>query len=91
MSVLLRMPAAALQRRVVLSSKLTAIAALAALMSGCAEAPPSPFGGLDPADTSAAVPAVGYRSTIAPYLRQRPVAPAPWREQNERVAPAPKE
>lgn len=90
MSVLLRVPPAASRRRGVLYSKLLAVAGFAALISGCAEAPSSPFGGPSPSDASAAVPRVGYRSTIGPYLRQRPVAPASWREQNERVAPAPK-
>jgi len=27
---------------------------------------------------------------IGPYQSQRPVEPAPWREQNEQIAPAPK-
>ena len=44
----------------------------------------------DPADPGAKVAGVGYRSTIAPYTSLRPTAPAPWRQQNERVAPAPK-
>jgi len=46
--------------------------------------------GADPADPGARVAGVGYRSTIAPYTRLRPTAPSPWREQNNRVAPAPK-
>ena len=33
---------------------------------------------------------LGYRSTVAPYTTLRPVAPSPWKEQNERAAPAPK-
>jgi hypothetical protein len=51
----------------------------------------SPYGGPDPADPGARVPAVRYRSTVGPYERLRPVEPAPWREQNERVAPRPKQ
>jgi hypothetical protein len=49
-----------------------------------------PLAGADPADPSAKVAGVGYRSTIAPYTSLRPTAPSSWREQNDRVAPAPK-
>jgi hypothetical protein len=49
-----------------------------------------PRAGADPADSGAKVAGVGYRSTIAPYTSLRPTAPSPWREQNDRVAPAPK-
>jgi hypothetical protein len=49
-----------------------------------------PLAGADPADPGAKVVGVGYRSTIAPYTSLRPTAPGSWREQNERVAPAPK-
>lgn len=64
---------------------------LAALNAGCANVPPRPAVGTDPADPAARVPAVRYRSTIGPYASQRPVDPAPWGEQNERVAPAPRQ
>lgn len=64
---------------------------LALLDAGCASVPPRPLAGADPADPAARVPAVRYRSTIGPYTSQRPVDPAPWGEQNERVAPAPKQ
>jgi len=64
---------------------------LATLLHGCAAAPPSPFVGPDPLDAAARAPAVGYRSTVTPFTSRRPVEPAPWREQNERVAPAAKE
>lgn len=50
----------------------------------------TPLAGADPADPSARVAAVGYRSTVAPYTTLRPVAPSPWKEQNDRAAPAPK-
>ena len=43
--------------------------------------------GGDPADPSAKIKGIGYRSTIAPYGSLRPVAPAPWRQRNEDVAP----
>jgi hypothetical protein len=49
-----------------------------------------PLAGADPADPGAKVAGAGYRSTIAPYTSLRPAAPASWREQNDRVAPAPK-
>ena len=64
---------------------------LAALNVGCASVPPRPSIGADPADPAARVPAVRYRSTIGPYTSQRPVEPAPWGEQNERVAPEPRQ
>ncbi len=46
--------------------------------------------GADPADPSARVAAVGYRSTVAPYTSLRPTTPKAWRDQNERAAPSPK-
>ena len=49
-----------------------------------------PLAGADPADPGAKVAGIGYRSTIAPYTSLRPTAPSSWREQNERVTPAPK-
>lgn len=48
------------------------------------------FARLDPADPAARTAGVGYRSTVAPYSAQRPVAPAPWRARNDSVAPQPK-
>lgn len=49
-----------------------------------------PLVGPDPADPAVPVARVGYRSTTAPYTRLRPTLPTSWREQNQRVAPAPK-
>jgi hypothetical protein len=70
---------------------LALLVGLAALLAGCADAPRSPVaGGLDPADPAARAPRVDYRSTTGAYKSQRPVEPAPWGEQNERVTPAPK-
>ena len=46
--------------------------------------------GADPADPSARVAAVGYRSTVAPYTSLRPAPPQAWRQQNERAAPTSK-
>ena len=65
------------------------MAVTAVTLGGCL--PKSvPLAGADPADPGARVAGVGYRSTVAPYTRLHPSAPGPWREQNERVAPAPK-
>ena len=61
---------------------------LVLVASGCTAAPPEPLAGARPDDPGAPVAAVRYRSTTAPYTRHRPVAPAPWDEQNKRVAPA---
>ena len=49
-----------------------------------------PLVGADPADPGAKVAGVGYRSTVAPYSSLRPTVPSSWRDQNDRVAPAPK-
>ena len=66
-----------------------AIGAAAVALGGCLPTT-APLAGLDPADPSARVAGVDYRSTVAPYTSLRPTAPSPWREQNDRVAPAPK-
>jgi hypothetical protein len=65
--------------------------AFAALAAGCAQSPPQPLAGPNPANPSVPTRPVVYRSTVAPYTSQRPVEPAPWRGQNERVAPQPKQ
>ena len=69
---------------------LAVVVGLVLLLAGCTDAPRSPVAGPDPADPRAPAPRVDYRSTIGPYKSQRPVDPAPWTEQNERVTPAPK-
>jgi len=61
-----------------------------ALLAACAEAPRVPVAGPAPDDPGARSPRVDYRSTVGSYKSQRPVDPAPWGAQNERVAPAPK-
>jgi hypothetical protein len=67
-----------------------AIAAVA-LASACSiDPPPGPVAGRDPSDPRARVPAVSYRSTVAPYESLRPVEPAPWIQQNQQIAPQPK-
>ena len=68
---------------------LAGVAVTALTLGGCMPAA-VPLAGADPADPGAKVAGVGYRSTIAPYTSLRPTAPSSWREQNDRVAPAPK-
>jgi hypothetical protein len=65
------------------------MAATAFTLGGCIPTA-VPLAGANPADPGAKVAGVGYRSTIAPYTSLRPTAPSSWREQNDRVAPAPK-
>ena len=60
------------------------------ILAGWRDAPAPPVVGLNPADPAAPAPRVDYRSTIAPYKSRRPIDPAPWGEQNQRVAPQPK-
>ena len=59
--------------------------------SACFSTPERPTAGRDPSDPTARAPAVTYRPVLGGYVSQRPVEPAPWREQNDRVAPAPKQ
>ena len=68
---------------------LAGMAVTAVTLGGCLPTA-VPLAGADPSDPGAMVSGVGYHSTIAPYTRLRPAAPSPWREQNDRVAPAPK-
>jgi hypothetical protein len=69
---------------------LSVLSALVLLLAGCSDAPRAPLAGPDPSNPSARAPSVDYRSTVGSYRSQRPVDPAPWGEQNERVTPAPK-
>ena len=62
-------------------------AALCLLTAACMATPKTPYAGPDPSDPKVRVRAATYRSTLSGYVSQRPVEPAPWREQNERVAP----
>jgi hypothetical protein len=64
--------------------------AVTALTLGACMPTVVPLAGADPADPNAKVAGVDYRSTVAPYSSRRPTAPSSWREQNDRVAPAPK-
>jgi hypothetical protein len=64
---------------------LLAAALAAGMTGGCAAAPPASVPAA--ADPGNPVPPARYSSVTAPYTRQRPVEPLPWRERNERVAP----
>lgn len=84
-------PTAAMRRSNLWRYRLSAVlAAVALLTQGCAPTPPRPSLGADPSDSDARVPPAAYRSVLGDYSSQRPVEPTPWRERNERVAPAPK-
>ena len=65
-----------------------ALVALLPLLAGCFAAPMPPLAGAHPAEPDVKVPAVPYSSVLGRYVSRRPVEPAPWREQNERVAPS---
>ena len=56
------------------------------ILTGCTAAPRIVAQG-DPSDPGALVRAVTYRSTLGPYQSGRPVDPAPWGAQNQRVTP----
>jgi len=60
------------------------------MLAACRDAPAPPLAGPHPADPAAPTAGVRYRSTTGGYTSQRPVEPAPWGEQNQRVAPQPK-
>lgn len=64
---------------------------LCLLTSACVSTPERPTASRDPSDPTARAPATTYRSVLGGYVSQRPVEPAPWREQNDRVAPAQKQ
>jgi hypothetical protein len=65
--------------------------ALSLLSAGCVTSADVPHAAADPSVASVRVPAVAYRPVLGGYVSQRPVEPAPWREQNERVAPSPRQ
>lgn len=62
---------------------------LACAAAGCSAAPPV-LPGPDPADPGTPVARIESRSSLGGYVGRRPVEPGSWREQNERVTPAPK-
>jgi hypothetical protein len=67
------------------------VAIFGALTAACAATPERLLAGADPSDAAARVAPTGYRPVLGGYVSQRPVAPASWREQNERVAPVRKQ
>ena len=62
------------------------VVALTLLVAACKPLS-TPLAGGDPSDPSVPVPPVRYQSSLGAYGPQRPVNPAPWRQQNEQVAP----
>jgi PBP1b-binding outer membrane lipoprotein LpoB len=69
---------------------IASVFALALLVAACARAPAAQVA-QDPANPLVPVPPVSHKSAIGTYQSQRPVEPGSWREQNERVAPRPKQ
>jgi hypothetical protein len=67
------------------------ISMLCLLTAACFTTPPPPLAGADPADAGAHVKPAAYGSVLGRYTSRRPVDPGPWREQNERVAPTPRQ
>jgi hypothetical protein len=66
------------------------VVALCLLAAACV-ATRKPIAGADPSDPAARTPTTRYSSVVGGYVSRRPVEPAPWREQNERVTPPPKQ
>jgi len=85
----------AFRRRVMTSfiqpGRLAMALVLAASAHACTSAPTSPVVGPDASDPRVRTPPVGYSSTLGPFVSRRPADPAPWREQNQQVAPQPKQ
>lgn len=64
------------------------IGLVATMLAGCAASAQNRLlARADPADPSGPSRPVGYRSVTDGYVSQRPVNPAPWRQQNEQVTP----
>ena len=61
------------------------------LTSACLSTPERLTAGPDPSDPKARAPVTAYRPVLGGYVSQRPVEPAPWREQNDRIAPTQKQ
>lgn len=84
-------PAAAMRCSALWRYRLPAVLAAGAfLIQGCAATPPRPFDGDNASDPGVRVPPAAYRPVLGNYSSQRPVEPLPWRERNDRAAPAPK-
>lgn len=71
-----------------IAARLIGIGLATLLLAGCAtNAQKQLWAGADPSDPRSPSQPVGYRSSAAGYVSQRPANPAPWRQQNERVTP----
>lgn len=87
-AILAAVHSVAVKRFITRSRTLTGLTAAAVTLGACMPAT-APRAGPDPSDPGTKVAGVGYRSTVAPYTSLRPTTPSAWREQNDRVAPAP--
>jgi len=67
--------------------RILAVAALAAVVSGCVKPPSSTLGLSDPSDASIRVRPAAYRSVGAGYESHRPVGPNDWMKTNRSVTP----
>ena len=63
------------------------VAALAALLAGCSDAPLPQTVSPDPADPETPTVATPYRPVMAGTAAHTPVGLKPWRELNDSVAP----
>lgn len=68
------------------SLNVVAMLFLAGLSAGCTTVRSAQIAA-DPSDPDAPGRVVRYNPVLAGYSSQRPVAPKPWRERNERVTP----
>lgn len=62
-------------------------AGLCLLAAACSTPPDRLAADSGPAEPSVRGSVASYRPVLNGYASQRPVEPAPWREQNDRVAP----
>lgn len=62
-------------------------AGLCLLAAACSTPPDRLAADSGPANPDVRSSVASYRSVLGGYTSQRPVEPAPWREQNDRVAP----
>ena len=60
---------------------------LGGLLAACSTSPLPSTSTSDPSDPSEPIVDAPYRSVLAGTASHKPVAPLPWRELNERVAP----
>lgn len=68
---------------------LAALFVTVVLLQGCVTPSDTRLAVADPSDAAARVPGTNYRAVTRGYQSRRPVEPAPWRERNDSVAPAP--